>query len=139
MARLNVQAAVSWVGNMPDEEIPGVGTFQHALVQLALSVTNQDGAMLEDLIEDSVHVGYQPTQSFPSPDDEIPLSISSFKRHGPPSGGTGWYSCVVSPHPHGGEPSSGWPSSEVFLCVTVKRGADRGQTILLAKYRRGFM
>ena len=140
MARLNVQAAVIWTGHEPDEVLlPLLSTFQGSSIQMVLSVTNQDGAVVQDVLEDHVHVEYVTEDMILNPPmhpENTPVQLTFFRQLGPTSGGTGWYATNLSPRPHGTEPSSGWPSSEVFLCVTVQRGVDRGQTVVHAKNRR---
>jgi hypothetical protein len=144
MARLNVQAAVSWTGNMPDENLlPNLSTFQHGSMVMVLSVTKEDGAVVQDVLPDHIRVEYvtrnkiihAPTMS-PGSASGTAVQIGFFDPHGPASGGASWYSCTLSPLPQGTEPSGGWPESEVFLCVTIQRGQDRGQTVVAAKYRR---
>jgi hypothetical protein len=137
MARLNVQAVVSWTGIMPDEVfLPNLSTFQDVPIDMVLSVTREDGSVVENVLEDHVHIEYlaprDPSLTAPG----TAVQLGSFDHHEPASGGAGWYSCHFFPQPHGTEPSSGWPASEVFLCVTIQRGPDRGQTVVAAKYRR---
>jgi hypothetical protein len=120
MARLNVQAAVRWASGSPN--------FRTVGMLLALSVTDQDGAKVEHLDTDNIHVGYQER---PDPVEDTLALISDFHRYGPTVGGTGWYSCIVKPQSPGG-----WVQNEVLLCVTVRHTGNRGQTILLARYHQ---
>lgn len=99
---------------------------------LALSATDQDGAAVENLTAEEVRVGFQMT---PLVAVETIAAILEFHHNGPTFGGTGWYSCIVSP------PEGGWVQDEVLLCVTVRRPAsgghqNRGQRILLARYHQ---
>jgi hypothetical protein len=73
-----------------------------------------------------IRVGYQIQ---PEGTEGALAEISDFHHNGPTFGGTGWYSCIVQP-----PSSNGWFQNEVFLCVTVRRGQDRGQALLLARY-----
>jgi hypothetical protein len=124
MARLNVQAAARWASGAPD--------FQHVAMLLALSVTDMDGASVQNLSVEEVRVGYQMR---PEPVEDTIATISEFHHNGPTFGGTGWYSCIVNPLD-----ATGWLQDEVFLCVTVRRpgasGQDRGQSLLLARYHQ---
>ena len=128
MARLNVQAAARWAGAGPDQILAGQPTFQLIPMLVALSVTDENGVGVQDLVESEVRVGYQ---------DQVEAvegtltSISHFHHNGPTVGGAGWYSCIVT-----SAGPSGWLQDEVFLCVTVRHGPDRGQTILLARYHQ---
>jgi hypothetical protein len=126
MARFNVQAAVRWAGGAPDQVLAGQPTYQLIPMLLALSVTNEDGAGVDQLQADHIRVGYQIQ---PEGTEGATAEISDFHHNGATFGGTGWYSCIVQP------PSpNGWFQNEVFLCVTVRRGQDRGQDLLLARY-----
>ncbi len=127
MARLNVQAAARWVG--PPLVDGGVPSYARTEMLLALSVTNEDGAGVdpEELEANQIRVGYQ---FLPEASEAVTAEISDFHHNGPTFGGTGWYSCRVQP------PSPrGWGQGDVFLCVTVRRGQDRGQALLLARYQ----
>jgi hypothetical protein len=95
---------------------------------LALSVTDQDGATVDQLPADAIRVGYQQQ---PEPSEDTLASISNFHHNGPTFGGTGWYSCIVN-----SQSPNGWVQDEVFLCVTVRHGGNRGQAILLARYHQ---
>jgi hypothetical protein len=132
MARLNVQAAARWAGGQPDEIVAGMLTFQRVAMLLALSVTDMDGAGVQNLLAEEVRVGYQ---MFPEAVEDTIASISDFHHNGPTFGGTGWFSCIVNP-----PDANGWVQDEVFLCVTVRRpgasGQDRGQALLLARYHQ---
>lgn len=128
MARLNVQAAVRWGSGAPAQVIAGQPTFQVVAMLVALSVTDQDGAMVEQLPVDAIRVGYQEQ---PEPSEDSLALVSDFHHHGPTFGGTGWYSCIVRP-----QNPNGWIADEVFLTVTVRHQGNRGQTTLLARYHQ---
>lgn len=134
MARLNVKAAVLWTGGQPDQVVGSGPTFQLVPMLMVLSVTDQEGAVVQTLTADSIHVN---GQVLPDPTEGSGgLSISDFHRFGPtfgPNLGSNWYSFVINP------PQPGWLGDQVLLCVTVKHtlpggGFDHGQDVLLATY-----
>ena len=94
VTRLNVQVAVRWTSGVPDQIIAGTETLQHIPMLLALSVTDGDGAKVNDLGQDQIHVGYQYT---PEPSEDSTAVVSDFHRMGRTLGGTGWYSCILHP------------------------------------------
>jgi len=130
MTRLNVEAQTRWTSAAPDEGA-SAATFGHVAMVMALSITNQDGVGVIEVRADEIRVGFQMRPPSDPPGDESFAAISDFRHLGPSFGGTGWYSCLVQPP----EPS-GWLQDEVFLCVTVRHAADRGQTLLLARYHQ---
>ena len=77
----------------PGQVIAGQPTFQLIPLLLALSVTDQDRAMMEQLPADAIRVGYQ-KQPEPS-EDTLALISNLHHNNGPTVGGTGWYSCIV--------------------------------------------
>jgi hypothetical protein len=123
MARLNVQAAVRWASGAPSQVIAAQPTFQPIPMLLALSVTDQDGAMVEQLPADAIRVGYQEQ---PEPSEDSLALVSSFHRHGPSFGGTGWYSCIVKP-----QSPNGWVQDEVFLSISRCNSGLRLPCVLL--------
>jgi len=125
MARLNVQAAVRWAGDTPDET--GPDAFRNTPMLLAVAVTDGDGARV-NLNANEIHVGYQHTAE--ASEDSIAV-VSDFHSNGPSFGDTHWHSCTVSP-----QPTDSFGHDEVFLYVTVRRGQDRGQALVLARYRQ---
>lgn len=134
MTRLNVEVAVRWASGVPDQILAGTETFQNIPMLLVLSVTDGDGAKVENLSQDQIHVGYQYA---PEPSEDSLAVVSDFNHIGPTFGGTGWYSCILHP-----QPTDIWGQDEVFLCVTVRRpsasgsGQDKGQALTLARYRQ---
>ena len=125
MARLNVQAAVRWAGDTPDET--GPDAFRNTPMLLAIAVTDGDGVGV-DLNANEIHVGYQHTVE--ASEDSIAV-VSDFHGNGPSFGDTRWHSCTVSP-----QPTDSFGQDEVFLYVTVRRGQDRGQALVLARFRQ---
>ena len=124
MARLNVQAAVRWAGDTPDET--GPDAFRNTPMLLAIAVTDGDGARV-DLNAGEIRVGYQHTAE--ASEDSIAV-VSGFHSNGPTFGDAHWHSCIVSP-----QPTDSFGRDEVFLYVTVRRNQDRGQALVLARYR----
>ena len=125
MARLNVQAAVRWAGDTPDET--GPDAFRNTPMLLAIAVTDGDGVGV-DLNANEIHVGYQHTVE--ASEDSIAV-VSDFHGNGPSFGDTRWHSCTVSP-----QPTDSFGQDEVFLYVTVRHGQDRGQALVLARFRQ---
>ena len=130
MTRLNVQATVRWANSVPG---PPAEDFQNAPMLLAVSVTDGDGTKV-DLRQDQLRVGYQYR---PEASEDSLAVISDFHGNGPSFGETRWSSCLVQ---H--QPSDTWGADEVVLFVTVRKpsasgsGFDKGQAMILAKYRQ---
>jgi hypothetical protein len=132
VALLNVQACVRWASGQPDETVIGETSFTRVPMLLALSVTDINGAAVEQLNEDAVHVGFQ---AQPEAVEGSLAVVSDFHHNGPTFRGLGWYSCILNP------PDSGiWIQDEIFICVTVLHqgpgGLDKGKTITLARYHQ---
>ena len=83
MTRLNVQVAVRWASGVPDQVVAGTETFQNIPMLLVLSVTDGDGAKIENLDQGQIHVGYQYA---PEPREDSLAVVSDFQHIGPTVG-----------------------------------------------------